>query len=343
MGKEGDAGARETRACGMMKNTEDKLIAAFGNRIRRGELLARFTTFKIGGPADLFYEASTADEMVSVVRQARDMSLPVTVIGGGSNILIADRGIRGLVVKNSTGRIALAGIRGTVREGSAKRHVYVEADSGVIMNKLVRFTIEAGLSGLEMQLGLPGTVGGAIYMNSKWTHPEGYVGDPVYQATILTGSNDVRVVPRSYFQFGYDSSVIQKTGDIVLTVVFKLRSADKGMLWETANGSIAYRRESQPQGVQSSGCIFRNIDKSRAIALSTPNLTTSAGFLLDHAGMKGARVGDAHVSDVHANFMINTGRARASDMVELIERARTAVKQKFGVVLQEEIVRMGEF
>jgi UDP-N-acetylmuramate dehydrogenase len=150
-------------------------------------------------------------------------------------------------------------------------------------------------------------------------------------------------VPRSYFKFGYDSSIIQKTGDIVLTVIFVLTSQKKEELWKIANDSIAHRRVSQPQGVQSSGCIFRNITKSQAISLATPNFTTSAGFLLDHAGLKGMRVGDAQVSPVHANFIINTGRARASDMVELIERARSAVRQKFGVILEEEIVRLGDF
>lgn len=327
----------------IMKDSFQLLMSKSGNRMKENVPLARYTTFKIGGPADLFLEVTNSDEFVSVVRQARSLDVPVTVIGGGSNILIGDRGIRGLVIKNNTARIALAGFRGQYRKGASEGRVYVEADSGVIMNKLVRFTIEEGLSGLEMQLGLPGTVGGAIYMNSKWTHPEGYVGDPVYQATILTGKSEIRVVPRSYFQFGYDTSIIQKTGDLVISVVFALESDRREDLWDIANKSIAYRRESQPQGVQSSGCIFRNIRDSQAILLPTPDFTTSAGYLLDHAGLKGMRVGAAHVSPVHANFMINTGQARASDMVELIERARIAVKEKFGVVLEEEIVRLGDF
>jgi len=327
----------------MMQDAYNTLIEAYPNRIRTDEPLARYTTFKIGGPADLFFEAKTAEELVSVVRTARRLSIPTTVIGGGSNILIADGGIRGLVVKNGTGRIALAGFRGAYHEGASKGRVYVEAESGVIMNTLVRFTVDEGLSGLEMQLGLPGTVGGAVYMNSKWTHPEGYVGDALHQATILTGTNETCTVPRSYFRFGYDTSILQRTKDLVITAVFSLRQANKEELWEIANNSIRYRRETQPHGVLSSGCIFRNITTSQAMTIATPNYTTSAGYLLDRAGLKDTRVGDARVSPVHANFIINTGRASASDVIELIESAREAVKAKFGVELKEEIIRMGEF
>jgi UDP-N-acetylmuramate dehydrogenase len=137
--------------------------------------------------------------------------------------------------------------------------VYVEADSGVLFNTLVRFTVDEGLGGLEVHLGLPGTVGGAIYMNSKWTNPVTYVGDALYQATILTPENEVMIVDRSYFRFAYDTSIIQKTRDIVLRVVFALIPGQKDKIWKTANQCIAYRRERQPQGVKSPGCTFRNL------------------------------------------------------------------------------------
>lgn len=305
--------------------------------------LASYTTLKIGGPADFFFEAKTMEELAEAICEARKLGLPVFVLGGGTNILIGDRGIRGLVIKNSTDRIAIAGAKGTFESGQNKGTVFVEADSGVIMNKLVRFTIEEGLSGIEMQLGLPGTVGGAMYMNSKWTKPEGYVGDSVYQATILTTKGEVEVVPRSYFQFGYDKSSLQESHDIVLRVVFALKRLPKEKLWEVANSVMSYRRETQPQGVKSPGCTFRNITKYEAISIPTPNHTTSAGFLIDHAGLKGMRLGDAQISPVHANFIINLGKATARDVVELIEKARTQVKKQFGVRLEEEIVRVGEF
>ncbi|MBI3956344.1 UDP-N-acetylmuramate dehydrogenase [Candidatus Gottesmanbacteria bacterium] len=305
--------------------------------------LSPFTTLKIGGPADLFYEARSVEEFVAAIVKGRGMKAPVTILGGGSNILIADGGIRGLVVKNNTGAITIRGMKGTYQGGEAKGKVFVEADSGVVFNKLVRFTVEEGLGGLEAHLGLPGTVGGAIFMNSKWTKPEAYVGDAVYQVTILTPRNDIKVVDRSYFRFAYDASIIQKSGDIALRVVFALTPQNKEDLWKVANQSVAYRRESQPQGVKSPGCTFRNISKADAVAVATPGHTTSAGFLVDHAGLKGAAVGDAQISPIHANFIINNGRASARDVVELIERARAKVKKQFGVELEEEIVRLGEF
>ena len=305
--------------------------------------LAPLTTLKLGGPADLYYEARTVEDLVGAVTKARELGIPITMLGGGANVLIGDKGIRGLVVKNNTGTITIRGMKGKYHGGQARGSVFVEADSGVVFNKLVRFTVEEGLGGLEAHLGLPGTVGGAIFMNSKWTNPVSYVGDVVYQVTILTLQNEVNIVDRSYFHFAYDTSIIQKTGDIVLRVVFTLVPKDKQLLWEVANQSIAYRRASQPQGVKSPGCTFRNISKAQAITAATPNHTTSAGFLVDHVGLKGKAVGDAQISPVHANFIINNGRARARDVVELIELARVKVKEQFGMELEEEIVRLGEF
>ncbi|OGG30529.1 hypothetical protein A2973_03725 [Candidatus Gottesmanbacteria bacterium RIFCSPLOWO2_01_FULL_49_10] len=344
-----------------------KLQTLLGERVKKNVPLAPFTTFKIGGPADLYYEARTIEEFVEVVTKARELGIPVTILGGGSNVLIGDKGIRGLVVKNNTGAITIRGMKGKYQSGGSVGSVYVEVDSGVVFNKFVRFTVEEGLKGLEMHLGLPGSVGGAIFMNSKWTKaaskdatqgivtennrrrylgtlpmPASYVGDAVYQATILTPENVVTAVDRSYFRFAYDTSVIQKTGDIVLRVVFVLTPGDKQALWEVANESVSYRRESQPQGVKSPGCTFRNITKAQAVATATPNHTTSAGFLVDHVGLKGKAVGDAQISPVHANFIVNNGHAKAIDVVQLIELARGKVKEQFGVNLEEEIVRLGE-
>lgn len=320
-----------------------KLQSVLGTRLRENEPLARYTTFKIGGPADYFYEAQSKDEFVAAVLAARETGLPLYIIGGGTNLLIGDKGIRGIVIKNSSQNITIRGIRGSMEPGSSKKTVFVEADAGVPMNKLVRFTIEEGLAGLEMQLGLPGSVGGAVYMNSKWTKPVGYVGDVLYQAEILTPSGEIKAVRQDYFHFAYDYSSLQKTGDIVISVTFALLQDNKEKLWETANTSIGYRRETQPQGVFSAGCTFKNISKAAALTASTPELTTSAGFLVDNAGLKGKRQGDAEISPVHANFIINRKNATAADVVELIELAKRAVKEKFGVDLEEEIVRVGEF
>lgn len=313
-----------------------------GDRLKENEPLARYTTFKIGGPADLFYEARTGEELTFVVSIARKTGIGVFVFGGGSNILIAEKGIRGLVVKNSTKHIVIRGAKGMIKRQQSQRVVYVEVDSGVMINTLVRYTIEEGLQGLEMHLGLPGTVGGALYMNSKWTKPAGYVGDTLYQATIVTPKGEVMVEPKSYFHFGYDQSILQHTGDIVTKAIFALNPDEKSALWERANASIRYRRESQPQGVFSAGCTFKNISKAQALSIPTPNHTTSAGNLLDHAGLKGFTIGDAQISPIHANFIINRGKATSQDVIAVIEYAKKAVEQQFGVRLEEEIVRIGE-
>lgn len=324
------------------KTTELKKI--FGERAKENEILARYTTFKVGGPADLFYDVKTSNELIHAIISARKLGVPIFILGGGSNLLIGDKGIRGLVVKNSTSTIVMRGAKGSYKSGqSTSGKVFVEAEGGVLINKLVRDTIEEGLRGLEMHLGLPGTVGGAMFMNSKWTNPESYVGDVVYQATILTPKGQIQTVSRDYFHFGYDQSAIQTTGDFVLKTVFSLTATPKEKLWEIANQSVAYRRESQPQGVFSPGCTFRNISQAEAMSVPTPNHTTSAGFLVDHAGLKGRTVGGAQISPIHANFIINQNRASAADVVQLIELARAKVQEKFGVTLAEEIVRVGEF
>ena len=327
-----------------MKTKYEELKKILGDRLKGNVMLAPFTTFKIGGPADLFYEARTVDELVQAVAEAGKLKIPVFVLGGGSNLLIGDKGVRGLVVKNSTSKIVIRGVKGSFAAGkSGSGLIYVEADSGVILNQLVRFTIEEGLSGLEMHLGLPGTVGGAVFMNSKWTKPAGAVGDVVYQANIFRRTNEMVTVPKAYFNFGYDSSVLQKSGDLVLSVVFRLAKSTKDKLWEAANGSIVYRRLTQPQGVFTSGCTFRNLSKAEALAAATPNQITSAGFLLDHAGLKGLTVGGAEVSKMHANFIVNKNHATAFQVVQLIELCRGRVREKFSVTLKEEIVRIGEF
>ncbi len=327
----------------MGETNMQQLKDLLGERLKENEPMARYTTFKIGGPADLFYEAKTIDELVLAITSSRKLGIPTFVLGGGSNILIGDKGIRGLVIKNSANSISMRGAKGSHKGGKTKGKVYVEADSGVLINKLVRDTIEEELGGLEMHLGLPGTVGGAIYMNSKWTKPDAYVGDVVYQATILTKDGQIKTVPKNYFHFGYDRSSIQTTGDIVLTVVFALEPSDKQKLWEVANKSVSYRRQSQPQGVFSPGCTFRNISKAEALSAATPEHTTSAGYLVDHSGLKGVSLGDAYISQDHANFIINKGHAAASDVIKLIELACSSVDEKFGVKLKEEIVRIGEF
>jgi UDP-N-acetylenolpyruvoylglucosamine reductase len=326
-----------------MKTALTELKTILGPTVKEQESLAAYTTFKIGGPADLFFEAKTTDDVVRAVTAARKLEIPVWMLGGGTNILIGDKGIRGLVVKNVTSSIKVRGMKGQFGPTATAKQVFVEVDAGVILNKLVRTTVEEGLAGLEMHLGLPGTVGGAIYMNSKWTHPHGYVGDVVYQAELLSADNTRKTVTRDYFQFAYDTSILQKTQEVLLSVVFALTTSTKEELWKIANDSIAYRRQSQPQGIKSAGCTFQNVPQVEILSRGLDPKATSAGFLVDHAGLKGLTIGNAQISPLHANFIVNLGGATASDVVQLIDRAHDQVKRQFGITLTEEIVRVGEF
>lgn len=319
------------------------LQRALGPECQSGVVLAPYTTIKIGGPADLFIEAKTRETLRRAVLEAIRHGVPYTILGGGSNTLIGDKGVRGLVIRNMTREIFVKGMKGRYESGQNAGDIYIEADSGVIFNMFVRHCIEEGYQGVEMHLGLPGTVGGAIYMNSKWTNPEGYVGDVVHSAEIITPQGEVMVVPRSYFQFAYDASIIQKTHDVVLSATFALKRSTREVLWNVANRSIAYRRRTQPQGALSLGCTFQNISKAKAMMIPTPLYTTSAGYLIDHAGLKGYTIGRAQVSPVHANFIVNLGGATAKDVVALIAHIHAEVKKKFGVELEEEIVKIGEF
>jgi len=311
-----------------------KLQELLGSTLKEQVTLAPYTTFNIGGPADYFFEARTCDDLARAVIVARELHFPFFILGGGSNILVGDRGFRGLVIRNCTHTIAIKGAKGTITGGIKTGSVYVEADSGVPFNLLVRYTIDEGLQGLEMHLGLPGSVGGAAYMNSKWMNPPSYVGDVLFQARILTQENEIQIVPKEQ---------VHRSKDIILSVVFELQRGDKNILWKTANKSIEYRKNTQPQGVKTAGCVFKNITQAEAIIAQTPDHTTSSGYLIDHAGCKDMVVGGAIVSTTHANFIVNTGNATASDVLQLMRAIAERVHSQFGVEMKEEVIRVGEF
>lgn len=318
------------------------LQIAFGEqRIRSNEPMSAHTTFKIGGAAQYYIDVSTIDDLVKAVTLAHKLSIPVFVFGGGSNVIVADAGIKGLVIKNNCRKFEVASVVGKVKNqkiGVEKALVY--AESGVIMNQLVRFTIEEGYGGLQYQLGLPGTVGGAIYMNSNWPKEGAYVGDYLYRARLLTKEGEIKEVDQSYFRFGYDASILQQSGEIVLSVVFMLTPQDKKKLWEKAMEALEYRSKSQPKG-SSAGCTFRNISVVEALHIPTPQQVRSSGFLIDKVGLKGKRIGDAMISDMHANFILNMGQAKAEDVLALVDLVKQEVQNKFHVQLHLEVKKVG--
>jgi UDP-N-acetylmuramate dehydrogenase len=295
-------------------------------RVLRDAALAPMTTFKVGGPADALVETRSSDEIVAAVRAAAAHHVPVTMLGGGSNVLIGDGGVRGLVLRPRGGHIALE---------SPDR---VRADAAVTINGLVRWLIAHSLAGLEAWAGTPGNLGGGVHGNAHWGGR--LLSEFVTSVRIVSRDGSVSDVATGEMDFGYDRSRLQRTGEILLSAVLAVRPGDPAVLREEARRSLAYRKRTQPLASPSAGCIFQNPLPDVAMPAGIPR---SAGALVDRAGMKGATEGRALVSPQHGNFIVNTGGATAADIRALIERCRSEVRRQFAVDLADEIVCLGSF
>jgi UDP-N-acetylmuramate dehydrogenase len=295
------------------------------HRVQRDAVLAPFTTFKVGGPADWLVLAHRGNEVTAAVEAARTARLPVTVIGGGSNVLVADAGVRGVVVRVHGGDAAFVDAR-TIR-----------ADAGLTINGLVRWTINRGVAGLEAWAGTPGTVGGAIHGNAHFRGR--LIGELVQSVELLDDKATLHRVAVADMEFGYDRSRLQRTREFVLSVDFRVGRGDPPALRAIARESLAYRKKTQPLEAASAGCIFQNPDPTRETV--PEGIPPSAGALVDRAGLKGSREGGARVSPTHGNFIVNEGSASAQEIRRLIERCRDQVRERFGVELRDEIVYLG--
>jgi UDP-N-acetylmuramate dehydrogenase len=303
------------------------LAAEIGrDRVRRDVPLAPLTTFRVGGPADLLVEPHSGSELVAVLTAAREHALPVTLLGGGSNVLVGDRGIRGLVVRPRAGAAAT--------EGPGR----VRADAALTLNGLVRWTIGRGFAGLEAWAGTPGTVGGAVYGNAHWAGRQ--ISEMVESVRLWDAAAGVADVPGTEMGFAYDASRLQHTGEIVLSVLFRVTAGEVAALRAIARESLAYRKRTQPLDTPSAGCIFQNPAADDGVP---PGIPRSAGALVDRAGLKGLRIGGAVVSPTHGNFIVNAGTGTAADILALVEQCRQAVRARFGVELRNEIVCLGDF
>jgi UDP-N-acetylmuramate dehydrogenase len=270
-------------------------------RVKIEEPLAPYTTFKIGGPADLIYKAKTTDELVRAAKLARELEIPFFILGGGSNILVSDEGFRGLVIKLGNMRYKIQDTR-------------IITDAGVKLGQLVDLTVKESLSGLEFAVGIPGTVGGAVRGNAgAWQQ---MIGNKVSRVKILNRQNKIEwIFPKDCY-FSYRQSRFKKNGEIVLGAELIL---EKGNLLEIKKKISENRakRHYQPKE-PSAGCIFINPKP-------------------DSAG----RMNAAQISSQHANFIVNLGKAKAKNVVQLIKLAKKEVKKKFGVDLKEEICLVG--
>jgi UDP-N-acetylmuramate dehydrogenase len=301
--------------------------AAFGDRVREQFPLAPFTTFKVGGPADWLLDVRSSADLKTALELAAQGGIPVTMLGGGSNILIADAGVRGVVIRMRGGDIARTGA-GSIR-----------ADASVTINGLVRWTIVHGCAGLEAWAGTPGTVGGAVFGNAHFGGR--LVGELVTRARLVSRRGVVVDVSRDELAFVYEGSRLRTTGEILLWAEFAASDGDPTALRKVARESLAFRKRTQPLDTPSAGCIFRNPQRGRDHV--PQEIPWSAGALIDRAGLKGASIGGARVSPTHGNFIVNDGNATARDIRALVERCRSAVRDRFGVELREEIVYLGDF
>lgn len=309
------------------------LAAVVGNGcVQRDVPLARHTTFRIGGTADWLVDALKQDDIVRLLAVAHRFALPVTMLGGGSNVLVADDGVRGIVVRARHAAVS------EVKPG------VVRAAAGASINGLVRWTIHRGLAGLEAWAGTPGTVGGAIHGNAHFrSQPIGdfvtHVGLIPRDATDPSGA--VVRTRRDAMEFRYDRSRVQRTGELVAWAEFAVSPARPEQLRAVARESLRFRKRTQPLAQPSAGCIFQNPDAAEG-GLEAGQ-APYAGALIDEAGLKGFTVGGARVSETHANFIVTQPGATARDVRGLIRQVQRMVRERYGVDLRPEVVFLGEF
>jgi UDP-N-acetylmuramate dehydrogenase len=294
---------------------------------RRDVPLAPYTTFKIGGPSDLFCEPASADELAQAVLAARELDVPYFVLGLGANILIGDKGFRGIVIRNAAHH----------ERWSEDGKLWVE--SGAVIRDLIVEAAHRGWSGLEHFVGIPSTVGGAIWQNLHFLSPAPerertvFIAEVFESCDILSAEGARKTVDASYVNFGYDDTVFHHRADIVLAVTFALKRGDSDTMYRVMQENLSWRGARHPwlELNPSAGSIFKKIEG------------VGAGRLIDQCGMKGFRVGDAQISHIHANIVVNLGHASAREVRELIATAQQRVEEKFAQKLQPEISFVGEF
>jgi UDP-N-acetylmuramate dehydrogenase len=306
----------------------DALVARLDSaHLERNVPLAPFTTFRIGGPADLLYAAYTADELARAILAARETGVPHFVLGLGANILVADRGFRGLVIHNRARRFEFDS------DGRLR------AESGAIVADLIPEAVRRALSGLEHYIGIPSTVGGAVWQNLHFLSPAParertmFIEEVFESCELLTQDGERETVTKDYMQFGYDTSILHHRNDVALAVTFQLERGDEAVMQRILQENLSWRGGKHPwlQFHPSAGSIFKKIEG------------VGAGRLIDQCGLKGHRVGDAQISHIHANIIVNLGRATARDVRELIGVAQRAVRERFDQNIEPEIGFIGEF
>ena len=287
------------------------LISGFEKIVRCDEPLAPHTWFQLGGPAQYFAEPNSVDELAALVRRCREQEFAVRLLGGGSNILVRDDGVRGVVI-----RLAAPAFTEIVAKGQT-----VSAGGGAKLGLVISTAVREGLAGLEALVGIPGTLGGALHGNAG--SRGGDIGQWTCQATVMTRTGELLQRSREELVFAYRQSSLDEL--VILNAQVQLEQEDPEELTKRMQKQWIVKKASQPLGHQSAGCIFRN---PRGM---------SAGMLIEQAGLKGTRVGQAEVSDRHANFIVTGEGAKSTEVLALIEAVRSRVAERLGVDLETEI------
>ncbi len=281
------------------------------------ENMSRHTSFHIGGPADVLAQPSTEEELAALLRVAKANDVPVTLIGNGSNLLVRDKGIRGIVIQ----------LGNMFKDVHASDHVLVFG-SGVSLAIASRIAAEHGLTGLEFAVGIPGSIGGAVYMNAGAY--DGEMSNVVTSVRVMDYDGKVQEITAEKLDFGYRHTALQGSGDIVLQVICDLADGDKNEIKSKMEDFNNRRRTKQPLEYPSAGSMFKR----------PPGYF--AGTLIDQTGLKGYTVGGAQVSPKHAGFVVNVGGATASDVLQLIADVQEKVQAAHGVHLEPEVLILGE-
>lgn len=295
-------------------------------RVIRNAPLGPLTTFRIGGPADLLVRVTTPDEMVTALQVVREAGVPWTVLGAGANVLVADAGVRGVVIRSEVGGVEWLDPV-TLRVGAGVR-TYPD---------LTDLSVARGLGGLHHYVGIPSSVGGALWQNLHFLSPDRtrtcFVEEVVVGAEIVTAEGERRRVDRDYFRFGYDDSILHHRPDVVLTADFRLEPAPVDALREVVRANLRWRDDRHPDLwlYPSAGSIFQKIEG------------IGAGRLIDECGLKGRVHGAAQIFHKHANIIVNLGGASAAEVRWLIDLARETVLRETGYALEVEIGLLGAF
>ena len=286
------------------------------DNVRINEPMKNHTTFKIGGPAQYYVTPESVTQIQEVVSLCRDVNIPLHVIGNGSNILVGDDGVDGVVLA----------LFNTFSDYEIKDNV-ITAQAGMSLIKLAVIALREGLTGLEFASGIPGSVGGAVYMNAGAY--DGQMKDVVTSVTVLDEAGNIRILGRDELDMGYRTSAVAKHNMIVLQVIIELKAGDKEQIKDRMNQLSELRKQKQPLEYPSAGSTFKRPEGY------------FAGKLIADAGLKGYSIGGAAVSEKHAGFVVNMGGATAKDVVELTDYIKKRIIEQFGVTLELEIKKIG--